>query len=488
MGSAAGTFGGSQMVSGIVRGCACALALVSSGTAALAQFGGTPIVPGDTFRRPAPPPAAVAPPAPPAVAAPARPAATANTISQPAPPVRTASVSLSPEPIYDEGTRARLSAAFELYSAIEARGGWPAVPKSAQFIPGGRGAEVALLRQRLAATADLDPRAAAGDAYDEALVAAVKRFQARHGLTETGSIGPQTLEALNVPVETRVRQLAASLERLAGMSFLFGHRYVVVNIPAAVVEAVTDGRVERRYVAVVGKPDRPSPTLTASITAVNLNPTWTVPLSIAKKDVVPKMRKDPAYLSRMHMRLLDSAGNEIDPSQVDWHSDRVPAFAIRQDPGAWNALGSVRVDMPNAYSVYMHDTNHKNLFSGDYRFQSSGCTRVSDPRDFAAWLLQDNKGWSRREIDAGIATGQRTDIRLAHALPVAWIYLTGWGSRDGTVNFRPDPYGHDARPVKPFMVSLPHPMVTAARSSGFTLQSEESRPAVIREVSYLDSQ
>src|SRR5262249_21123894 len=329
-----------------------------------------------------------------------------------------------------------------------------------------------------------------GDTYDAAVVAAVKRFQARHGLAETGSLGPQTLAALNVPVETRVRQLTASLERLHRTNFIFGQRYVVGNIPAAAGAAggrpVAGGRVERRYIAVVGKPDRPSPTLTATIRAVNLNPTWTAPLSIAKKDIIPKMRKDPNYLARMHMRLIDGSGAEISPTQVDWQSDRVPAFAIRQDSGTWNALGAVRVDMPNPYSVYMHDTNHQNLFGSDYRFQSSGCTRVHDPRDFAAWLLQDNAGWGRREIDAQIATGQRLDIRLTHTLPVAWIYLTGWASQDGAVHFRNDVYRHDVAPAKPFIASVPRTVVAQA-TRGFTLQSEEKRPATFREVSYLDN-
>jgi L,D-transpeptidase YcbB len=441
-----------------LRSPLCVCAILAGAAPALAQLGGTPIVPSDGFRR-----------APQVQAAPARPAAAAG-------------------PIYDEGTYARAAGALQLYSDIVARGGWPSLPKGVKLGPGSNGPDVALLRRRLAVTGDLDPNLPASAAYDDAVTAAVKRFQARHGLSETGSVGPLTLEALNVPAETRVQQIAASMERLAATSFIFGQRYVVVNIAGASVEAVANGRVERRYVAVVGKPDRPSPTLTTNITAVNLNPTWTVPLSIAKKDIVPKMRQDPSYLARMHMRLIDGGGNEVDPAGVDWSSGRVPAFAIRQDAGSWNALGAVRIDMPNAHSVYMHDTNHKSLFSSDYRFQSSGCARINDPRDLAAWLLQDNEGWSRREIDAGIATGKRIDVRLTRSVPVAWIYLTGWAGQDGIVQFRKDVYDHDDVPVRPFMVSLPAPVVTAARPSGFTLQSGESRPARIKEVSYLDNQ
>jgi murein L,D-transpeptidase YcbB/YkuD len=409
-----------------------------------------------------------------------------QTAVKPASPSAKASVSTSSLPTFDEGTSQRIAAAMLSYSAIEVRGGWPAIPASAKLLPGAKGAEIALLRERLAITDDLPADKAAGDVYDEALVAAVKRFQGRHGLEETGSIGPKTLAALNVPVTRRLRQLAASFDRLAAVDFAFGQRYVVVNLPAAFAEAVAGDQVVRRYVVQVGRADRPSPQLTTHITTVNLNPTWTVPLGILKKDVIPKMRKDPGYAARMHMKVLDSAGHEVDPHTVDWNSDKAPNFTIRQDSGNWNALGSVRIDMPNPHSVYMHDTNHKEFFSADYRFQSSGCTRVEDPRALAAWLLEDNPGWDRAKIDAGIAKGERLDIKLAHKVPVAWIYLTGWATRDGTIHFRDDVYGHDDKPA---LVADARPKVAAAgRASGFVLQSADPTPAPVQQVSFLDSQ
>src|SRR4051812_44628898 len=391
----------------------------------------------------------------------------------------------SSEPTFDEGTYDRINAAMLSYSAIEVRGGWPQIAK-VNLSPGASGPDVAKLRQRLAITDDLPAEVADGGAYDTMLSEAVKRFQARHGLPETGSVGPQTIDALNVPVTKRIRQLAASLDRLHGMGFTFGQRYVVVNIPAAVAEAVENGKVARRYVTVVGKVDRPSLTLTTHITAVNLNPTWTVPLSILKKDIVSKMRKDPNYVARMRMRVLDGAGNEIDPLAVDWQSERTPNFTVRQDSGDGNALGSVRIDMPNSYSVYMHDTNHKEFFSADYRFQSSGCTRVEGVRDFAAWILEEKPGWSRKEIDAEIATGKRTTVKLARPMPVAWIYLTGWASPDGSVNFRNDVYGLDPKTPVATTIDVGRPLkVSAARASGFVLQSDDAPQ--FRRVSYLDS-
>ena len=247
-----------------------------------------------------------------------------------------------------------------------------------------------------------------------------------------------------MPVGARIKQLEASLERLLGMDFIFAERYVVVNIPAAFVEAIANGKVERRYRVIVGKIDKPSPTLTASITAVDLNPTWTVPLSITKNEIIAHMRRDPSYLGRMHMRLLGGGDQEISPSSVDWASDRSPNFTVRQDAGAWNALGNLKIDMPNPYSVYMHDTDTRKLFADDYRFDSHGCTRVDNVRDLAAWLLQEEMPkWNRAAIDAAIATGERLDIALPKKVPVAWIYLTAWMTRDQTVQFRNDIYDQD---------------------------------------------
>jgi murein L,D-transpeptidase YcbB/YkuD len=419
----------------------------------------------------------------------ARPKAPAQAVPQPAAAAPAVMISKAPEPTFDEGTALRIAAAMLSYSALEVRGGWPTLPASAaKLAPGASGPEVAQLRRRLAMTDDLAPEQEAGQNYDVAVAAAVRRFQARHGLEQTGSVGPKTLIALNVPVTRRLRQLAASLDRLAAMDFTFGQRYVVVNLAAAFAEAIEGDKVVRRYVVQVGKPDRPSPTLTTHITAVNLNPTWTVPLGILKKDVIPKMRKDPGYAARMHIKVLDAAGSEVDPTTVDWNSDRAPNFTLRQDSGNWNALGSVRIDMPNPHSVYMHDTNHKEFFSADYRFQSSGCTRVEDPRALAAWLLEETPGWSRKEIDAGIAKGVKIDIRLARKVPVAWVYLTGWVTREGTIHFRDDVYGHDEHPVRPLVADVRPPIATAARAAGFVMQSAEPAPAPARQVSYLDSQ
>lgn len=413
--------------------------------------------------------------------APAKPAAKAVTPK----PDGIAPVSKSPLPTFYQNTYQRIAAAMLSYSTIELRGGWPVLPKTAQLAPGASGPDVLTLRQRLVMTDDLAPDQDKGETYDAALEAAVKRFQSRHGLIETGSVGPKTLVALNVPVKKRLEQLRATLDRISELNFQFGQRYVVVNIPAAVAEAVDGDTVQKRYVVVVGKVGRRSPTLVTTINAVNLNPTWTVPLGILKADVIPRMRRDPGYAARMRMRVLDGNGNEIDPKSVDWKADRSPNFTIRQDSGAGNALGAVRLDMPNKYAVYMHDTNHKEHFSRDYRFESSGCARVAEVRDLAVWLLADNGGWSRKEVDAAIATGDRKTINLKHKVPVAWVYFTGWVTRDDLVHFRDDVYDHDDDPVKLPLASMTPAQIAARTSGGFVVQP--GARTEVRQVSHLDS-
>jgi murein L,D-transpeptidase YcbB/YkuD len=383
-----------------------------------------------------------------AVPHPAKPAATTSPPAKPAvqastPEQRSATaLALSHEPTFDEGTAQRIREAALSYGDIAVRGGWPTIPADAKFTLGVPGPHDDLLRKRLLMSGDLAADKGSGP-HDESVVESIKRFQLRHGLAATGTMTPRTLAALNVSVQKRIRQLEASLERLAHMNFSFGQRYVVVNLPATYAEAVENDVVVRRYRVIVGKTEKPSPTLTAEITSVNLNPTWTVPSSIAKAEISAHMRKDPGYLSRMHMEVLGAGDAALDPRSVDWSGTHTPNFTVRQQSGTWNALGAVKIDMPNPYSVYMHDTNQRNLFNDDYRFDSHGCSRVDNVRDLAAWLLKDQPQWNRAAIDAVIASGQRHDVHLTKEVPVAWIYLTAWMTRDQTVQFRSDIYAQD---------------------------------------------
>ena len=350
----------------------------------------------------------------------------------------------SSEPVFDDGSARRMTDAIKLYKSIAANGGWGMLPSDAKFVLGVAGPQDEALRKRLIVSNDLAAKEANGP-YNAELAAGVKRFQARHGLPTTGIVAARTLATLNVPVAKRIAQLEASLQRIDAIGFKFGPRYVVVNLPAAFAEAVENDKVVRRYRVIVGKTEKPSPTVTSEIGNVRLNPTWTVPASITKNEIAAHMRKDPGYLARMHMQTLDSKDNVLDPASVDWSEGKTPNVIVRQEPGEWNALGRLKIDMPNSYAVYMHDTNQRNLFTDDYRFDSHGCVRVDNVRDLAAWLLEGTPNWGRAEIDKAIAANQLQDVKLTSKVPVAWIYLTAWMGRDQTVQFRNDVYDQDAQ-------------------------------------------
>ena len=333
--------------------------------------------------------------------------------------------------------------AISNYEEIAANGGWATLPPSAQGLRiGAKSKIVRALRARLAVTNDLDPTLPPSNDFDDVTQAALQHFQVRHGLSLTGSVGRLTLQALNVPVEERLHELDASANRLAALKFKFGERYIVSNIPAANLEAVDNGVVDRTYTTVVGSPDRASPTLQTKVTAVNILPYWNVPQSIMKADIMPKMVKDPKYLAENHMRVY-RGGHEIDPATIDWTGAKGTDFLVKQDPGVYNSLGFVRIDMPNPDAVYMHDSPHRDLFRYDVRFQSSGCTRVAGAQDLAAWVLQGTE-WTGQAIQDQIDSGDPKTIKVRKPVPVAWVYLTGWGSPDGSVQFRPDVYGIDS--------------------------------------------
>ena len=350
-------------------------------------------------------------------------------------------------PSYHPDSLAQINEAAQKYLSIAQGGGWPILPANATLQLGSEGANVITLRLRLAAEGDLAASDVTNPVFDAPLAVAVKKFQARHGHSQNALVQGPTLTALRISARERFTQLNESARRLATRNFAFGQRYVVVNIPSASVEAIEGGIVEKRFIAVVGKKDRASPEVETRITNVNLNPTWTVPVSIIKKDIIPKMQKDPAYLTKAKIRIYGISGNEVDPRAIDWSTERAVAFTLRQDSGTANALGQLRIDMPNRESVYMHDTPSKRLFASDDRFHSSGCVRVENVRDFAAWVLEGAKDWDRKAIDAAIADGKRKDVRPAHPIPVVWTYLTGYVTPDGTVHFRPDIYGLDSGPV-----------------------------------------
>ena len=427
-----------------------------------------------------PPPPTSPASAPAAEATAPRPAQPSSAKPAPAKPspVRDAAMSQDARPTLDPDTLARTMAAAERYAAIAEAGGWPTLPAGPAMKLGAKGPTIALLQRRLAAEGDLDPATPERFVLDASVVAAVKRFQARHGIAETGIVAGQTLRAMNVPAAQRVRALQVSARRLAASAFAFGPRYVVVNLPAAAVEAVENGAVSRRYVAVVGDRAHPSPQVEARIGAINFHPTWTVPTSIIKNEIIPHMRRDPNYLAKQKIRVLDANGAEVHPNAVDWSGTKAVNYTLRQDPGAGNSLGLLRIAMPNRHAVYMHDTPSKRLFGADFRFGSHGCVRVSDVKDLVRWLLEGVGGWDRTMIEAALALPERRDVRLANPVPVAWVYLTGYATPDGAAHFRDDVYGLDAdEATAPGASTSPIPAAPTPAAPTATPQARETRPA-----------
>jgi murein L,D-transpeptidase YcbB/YkuD len=329
------------------------------------------------------------------------------------------------------------------YEGILARGGWPTVPPVERLRLGNKHPSVVALRKRLMVSGDLEPTAGETNIFDSYVEAAVRRFQARHGISIDGIVRAETFQRLNIPCDVRLAQLKTNLVRLKAMSGPLGERYVMCNIPAAQIEAVENGIAVGRHTAVVGRVSRPSPEINSKIVEINFNPYWTVPVSIVRRDLVPLMQKDPNYLTAEHIHIYDMHGQELTPTQIDWNTNQAVNYRFRQDPGDFNSLGSVRINFPSKDGVYMHDTPEKGLFGEDMRFHSSGCVRVQNVRELVDWLLRDTPGWSRTRVDQTIKSGERLDVRLSKPVPVYWVYITAWAAPDGVVQFRDDIYNKD---------------------------------------------
>ncbi|MCJ8053583.1 L,D-transpeptidase family protein [Shinella curvata] len=349
----------------------------------------------------------------------------------------------SNNPVLGPGSIPNIQQAISDYQQIVSAGGWPQVGASQKLQIGVVDPAVQTLRQRLTISGDLPRAAGMSNSFDSYVDGAVKRFQARHGLPQDGVLGEYTLKAMNVPATTRLSQLNTNMVRLQTMSGDLGQRYVMVNIPAAYIEAVEGSRVALRHVAVVGRMSRPTHILNSKIYEVILNPYWTAPRSIVEKDIVPLMRKDPTYLARNNIRLIDGKGQEVAPETVDWNAEKAPNLMFRQDPGKINAMSSTKINFHNPNNEYMHDTPQQGLFNKLMRFESSGCVRVQNVRDLTTWLLRDTPGWSREQIEKVINTRVSSPIKLAVEVPVYFVYISAWSARDRVVQFRDDIYQMD---------------------------------------------
>ena len=348
-------------------------------------------------------------------------------------------------PTLSPATAQHTEQAIAQYEGIVARGGWPEVPKIDRLRLGARNPSVVALRQRLTLAGDLDPNAGVSDVYDSYVEAAVRRFQARHGLAVDGIIREQTLKALNVPAQVRLAQLAHQCWcGCAAMSGNLGARFVVCNIPG---RAHRGDRRRRRGVAPHRRGRQAGPRLARHQQPDRRDQFQSV-LDRAGFDRAPRPHSEDAGgagLSRQRTSSASSirSGNELTPSQINWYSEEAVNYRFKQDPGDLNSLGSIRINFPSTHGVYMHDTPSKNLFGEDFRFHSSGCVRVQNVRELVNWLLVETPGWSRPEIDQVIKSGERKDAKVLRPVPLYWVYVTAWATPDGVVQFRDDIYNRD---------------------------------------------
>ena len=295
------------------------------------------------------------------------------------------------------------------------------------------------------------------------LVEGVKRFQARHGLEPDGNVGRATIETMNVPVDRRIEQIKANLERWRWLPRDFGERYILVNIASFSLDVIEDGHPVLSMPVIVGRDYRETPVFGADMTYLVLNPTWTVPPKLAVEDILRQILEEPEYLAKKEdpglFRLDGKSAMEVDPATIDWASLTAAHFPymLRQDPSPCNSLGRIAFMLPNEYAVYLHDTPEKWLFERSERSFSSGCIRLADPMALAEYLLAGEKGWDRREILSEIEKGERRIVRLSRPIPVFLVYLTAWVDDRGIIHFQRDIYGRDAALIRALAEPPPSP-------------------------------
>jgi len=419
--------------------------------------------------------------------------------------IREALTAARPQHVWYERGRERL----RQYRRIAVDGGWPTIAAGPTLKPGVTDERVAVLRTRLQITGDLPPApastpataatpatplaeaaSAAGDAataespaanapitpitdpanvYDAQVEAGVRHFQQRHYLGTDGAVGPGTLAALNVPVSARIDQIRLNLERGRWVLDQIKGEFVLVDVAGFNVSYFRDNEPIWTSRVVVGKPYRETPIFKSEITYVVFNPTWTIPPGILAKDKLPTIKRDPGYLKRNNIRVIDRSGREVPASAVDWErysAGNLP-YQLRQDPGPDNALGLVKIMFPNPYLVYLHDSPAKALYDEDERAFSSGCIRVQKPFELTELVLNDPERWNQTTMQEVIKSGKTETVNLQKPLPVLILYWTAQPTADGQIMFRSDVYGRDPPLLRALDSSfkLPPPSTGAAATA-----------------------
>jgi len=354
---------------------------------------------------------------------------------------------------------ARMVEALAFLRLLEAAGGWEPIPAGPLLRAGESDPRVPSLRIRLATSGDLQGGITTGEQLDEGLELALRAFQRRHALNEDGVLGPATLQELNVPVGRRIDQLRVNLDRLRAGARDTPADHVAVNIAGARTALVRGGAIAWEARSIVGRRSTPTPEFRATMEHIELNPTWTVPPGIVA-EIQEEIRRQPDYLQRQAIRVLDRSGREVRVSTAELlrYRARDLPYVFRQDPGPLNPLGQIKFIFPNPHHVYLHDTPNRTLFEREVRTFSHGCIRLQDPIGFAVRVLDDPSRWGRAELESSIAGGRTTVIRLRAPLPVIVRYRTADVDREGQVIFFRDIYERDPAVLR----ALGEPSISAA--------------------------
>jgi murein L,D-transpeptidase YcbB/YkuD len=346
---------------------------------------------------------------------------------------------------------AALQRALINLQAQREKGGWPTVP-AGTFATGRSSPSLITLRQRLAASGHLTGGAASNTSpvYTKDDAAGVGAFQELHGLKATGVADAATLAQMNVSLDDRIRQVAVNLERWRWMPNDFGPRHLMVNIPHYHLTARENGKPVTDIRVVVGKPgEQKTPVFSSVMNTIVFSPYWNIPDSIVEGETAPAVARDPAYLAKNNIEILDvsrSGGTPVDYSRVDWDdAEQLKHLAFRQRPGPGNALGHVKFLFPNEFDVYLHDTPADALFARPGRAFSHGCVRVEEPEALAKYVLRGDSEWDDTKILEAMHAGVEKHVKLKESIPVHIVYFTAFVDVNGGLHFRSDVYGYDAK-------------------------------------------
>ena len=330
------------------------------------------------------------------------------------------------------------------YQRLQKSGGWQEINIDRELSIGDVSPDIITLRNRLKMTEDIVEDRGIADIFDIFVENGLKKFQFRHGMAPTGVLDDATIDALNIPVEDKLKILGANKTRLLNYMSGLGSKHIFVNIPGNYLLAVNDNKIEFQTKVVVGRDERQTPTISSDIYEINFFPFWHIPESIVQKDIAKAMQIDSEYLKKNNILIYQDYyyKDTINPEYIDWYSDEPTLFKFRQNPGYTNSLGVAKINFANKHAVFLHDTPNKSLFSDGQRFFSSGCVRVQNIDDLIQWLLSPNKGWTRNKLENILNIAQTTTVRMDEEIPIKIGYLTAWYD-NGFVHFREDIYGKD---------------------------------------------